>query len=216
MILHEQNQEHTYLNISEHKYNFGDRMGKIKTMVRNALFLATLGLGGISAVGCASGRQENKGGWIGIELIENGNIKRTKISVGTGGGESIQMVLVEEPGGGKWIENNAGSIIYNWDPASRGWRAVSNPSVAINLKISVFAEEKFELDDFPTSTGTTKITTVKAGSDVYENATVVEGSNGTVLVYDKDGNKIFERDSKGQWYRVTSYVTAPVYMNIEY
>ncbi|MGC8899123.1 MAG: hypothetical protein ACP5JC_02915 [Candidatus Micrarchaeia archaeon] len=187
-------------------------MGKIRT---TALVLAMLGLG-INAVGCASGRQDDRKGWVGTELVDV-NIKRTKINVGTTSGESIQMVLIEEPGGGKWIENNAGNVVYRWDPASRGWRPTSNPSVAIQLSITLYVEEKPSDDYFSTPTGKQKTTTVKAGSDVYENATVVEASNGAVQIYDKDGNKIFERNSNGQWYRITPYgISAPVNIRVEY
>ncbi|GEM_PF-6308802 len=191
-------------------------MGKKANTIRNAML--ALGLSaGLGALGCASSALNRDGYWAGREIIENTNIKRTKVNVATASGENTQMVLVEEPGGGKWIEDNAGNVVYRWDPSSRGWRPNSNPAVALQLEITAFAEEKWGPDEFAIPKSTTKTATVKAGSDVFENATVVEASNGAVLIYDKDGKKIFERDSKGQWYKITPYgISAPIDIPIEY
>ncbi|MEM2948006.1 MAG: hypothetical protein QXG02_00565 [Candidatus Anstonellales archaeon] len=185
-------------------------MGKMKNIGVKVLALFMLSGAGTYAPGCASGRGESKGGWIGTEIVENVNIKRTKINVGTARGENIQMVLVEEPGGGKWIEDNGGNIVYRWDPSSRGWRPTSNPSIALNLSITPYVDEEPEVDEFSIPTSKEKTATVVYGSTIYENARVVEVDSKTAVIYDKDGVKIFEKVN-GQWYKITSYgIAVPI------
>lgn len=105
-------------------------------------FALAFGAGGAFGFGCASsGEKPNLNP--GFDIIENTATKRTKVNVGTGLGENTQMVLVEEPGGGKWIEDNAGAVVYRWDPASMGWRPTSNPTMPLELNITPFVEEKF-------------------------------------------------------------------------
>lgn len=172
--------------------------------IKNILLALVFGAGGALGFGCASdgGKKPNLNH--GFDIIENTAIKRTKVNVGTGSGEGIQMVLVEEPGGGKWIENNAGAVVYRWDAASSGWRPTSNQSLPLKLKITAFVEEKIEADEFGTPAAKEKITNVVYGSTTYKNARVVEIDSRSAVIYDEEGVKIFEK-ANGKWYKITTY-----------
>lgn len=178
--------------------------------IKNIVVALAFGSYAVFGFGCASGRGEKPNLNPGYDIIENTATKRTKVNVGTASGENAQMVLVEEPGGGKWIEDNAGAVVYRWDPASMGWRPTSNQSRALELKVTPFVEEKFEADEFGIPAAKEKIATVIHGSTTYKNARVVEINSRAAVIYDEEGVKIFEK-ANGIWYKITPYdIAIPV------